>query len=280
MNTSAVECAGGILVGDVMTSEVVKVSPGDSVVDVGNLLARRRISGAVVYESGRIAGVISKESFVMGVKYMGVNPIDSYRVRDFMSRVYETASSSEPVDRVVERMLDSPTRVDRVLVLEDGALVGILTTGDIARVFWEHGRGCFKVRDLMQLNPTVVHDYTPMAEIMREITLSRYKRVIVMSGRKILGVITVLDLSLALFEKLKQHGDKDAIELIKLEDVITLDPITITETEDAAVAAGIMAEKRVGGLPVFNLELKGMLTKTDFLKGCKALKDAKKLKAK
>lgn len=277
MKAASAECAGGVLVGDVMTSEVVKVSPLDSVVDVGNILAGRRISGAVVYEGGKIIGVISKESFVMGVKYMGVNPLDSFIVRDFMSKVYETASSSEPLDSVIERMLASPMRVDRVLVLEDGALVGILTTGDIARVFWEHGRGCFKVRDLMQLNPAVVYDYAHMSEIMREITLSKDKRVIVMAGRNVLGVITVLDLSLALFEKLKQHRDKDPMELVKLEDVITLDPLTITENEDAAVAAGIMAEKRIGGLPVFSLELKGVITKMDFLKGCRALKDAKKL---
>jgi CBS domain-containing protein len=269
--------AGGILVGDVMTHKVVKVGIESSVLDVGNLLAQKRISGAVVYDGDSIAGVISKEGFVMGVKYMGARPLDSFVVRDFMCRFYETASPGEPLDVVVERMLASPLRVDRVLVLEDGVLVGILTTGDVARVFWEHGAGCFRVRDLMQLNPPVVYDYARMSEIMREITLSRDKKVIVMSGRRVLGMITVLDLSLALFEKLKEHSGKDAMELITLEDIITLDPITITEKEDAAVAAGIMAEKRVGGLPVYNMGLKGIITKNDFLKGWKALKDAKKL---
>lgn len=278
MDPHATKEIGNILVRDVMTSNVIKVKPDDSVVAVGNLLASRRISGAVVMENNSIVGVISKESFVMGVKYMGVNPIDSFKVRDFMARKYEVARADEPLNDVVDRIVISPQRIDRLLVLENDKLVGILTKSDIAKVFAENAKDRFKVRDLMQFNPVVVNDYTSVSKILNEITVSKEKRVIVMSGQKVLGVITVLDLSIALFEKLKEYKGKDVIELIKLEDIITLDPITIRETDDAAEAARIMVEKRVGGLPVFDNQLRGVITKTDFLKGYKALKDAKKLK--
>jgi len=267
-----------LLVRDVMTSEVVTVSPEDSVVAVGEVLAKKRISGAVVIENKQIVGVISKESFVTGVKYMGVNPIDVFKVKDFMMHKYDAANVDEPLSKVVDRMVGAPYRVDRVLVLDNGKLAGILTKGDIARLFAENAKGCFKVRDLMNLNPSTVRDYTPLGKIMNEITISKEKRVIVTAGEQIVGLITVLDLSLVLFEKLKQHRGKDVIDYIKLEDIITLNPITVKETADAAEAARIMVEKRIGGLPVYDKTLKGMLTTNDLVKGYKLFKDQKKHK--
>jgi len=269
---------GKILVGDLMSTEVIRVKPGDSVVEVGNLLAEKRISGAVVSERDNILGVISKESFVTGVKYMGENPIDSFTVRDFMAEKYDTASVEESLDEVVDRIAVSPHRVDRLIVLDKGRLAGILTQSDIARVFAGHAGGCFKVRDLMQLNPIIVNDYDQIVKILQEITLARDKRVIVMAGQKVLGVITVLDLSLALFEKLKQQPGKDVLDLITLEDIITLDPILAKESDDAADAARLMVENRIGGLPVYENELKGVITKTDIVKGYKISKDTKRLK--
>jgi predicted transcriptional regulator len=268
----------GILVQDVMSKNIIKVKPGDSVIAVGNLLAEKRISGAVVMEANNVAGVISKESFVTGVKYMGVNPLSSFKVKDFMAEGYESAQADEKLNDVVDRINLSPRRVDRVLVFSKGHLTGILTKSDIARVFSEHAKGCFRVRDLMQLSPIIVYDYTPIKKIISEITLSHDKRVIVMAGQKVLGVITVLDVSLALFEKLKEHKDKDVLDIITLDDLITLDPLIVSDIDDAADAARIMVEKRVGGLPVYNNGLKGVITKTDIVKGYQAFKGAKKKK--
>ncbi|MFH0957603.1 MAG: CBS domain-containing protein [Pseudomonadota bacterium] len=278
METCEPRSIEGILVRDLMSTEVIKVRPGDTVVAVGNILSERRISGAVVVENEKVVGVISKESFVTGVKYMGINSIDSFKVKDFMVRTYDSAKADESLNDVIERINISPKRVDRVLVFDGGSLVGILTRSDIAKVFSEHAKGCYRVRDLMQVNPVVVNDYTSIKEIIEEITIARDKRVIVMAGEKVLGVITVLDLSLALFEKLKENKDKNAIDLIQLDDIITLEPIIISEKADAAEAAGIMVENRIGGLPVYDQKLEGVITKTDIVKGYKIFKDAKKRK--
>ncbi|MBM3309436.1 MAG: CBS domain-containing protein [Candidatus Altiarchaeales archaeon] len=267
-----------LLVRDVMTKHVVTVSPDESAMDVGELLSKNRISGAVVVQDDRILGVISKESFVAGVKYLGENPLDLFKVEDFMYHKFETARADEPLNSVVDRMVDSPHRIDRVLVLDDGKLAGILTKGDITKVFAERAKDCFKVRDLMNLNPSTVRDYTPLTEILSEITLSKEKRVVVTAGEQVLGIITVLDLSLALFHKLKKHPGKDALDYVKLADVITLNPITIKESADAAEAAELMVSKRIGGIPVFDKTLKGMITKSDFVKGYKIFKDRQKHK--
>jgi CBS domain-containing protein len=264
-----------VLVKEVMTPKVVKVKPSDSILSVGNTLAERRISGAVVIENKKIVGVVSKESFVASVKYLGENPLESFKVRDFMTERYETAHVNEPLGDVVDRIVKSKQRVDRVLVLENGLLAGILTKTDISRLYSKHAKGFLEVKDLMNEKPPVVYDIMPVTSILKHITLAKEKRVVVMGGQKVLGIVTALDVSMALFEKLKVHKGKDPLDYLTLDEVITLNPITISKHADAAQAAKTMVEKKIGGLPVFNGKLSGLITKNDIIKGYKLFKDGK-----
>ncbi|MDD1764702.1 MAG: CBS domain-containing protein, partial [Candidatus Methanomethyliaceae archaeon] len=51
-------------------------------------------------------------------------------------------------------------------------------------------------------------------------------------------------------------------------DVMTLDPVVVNESEDAAIAAGSLIKDGIGGMPVVNKkgDLVGMITKFDFVK--------------
>lgn len=118
-----------------MTKEVTTVAPGDNVVDVGNTLQSKRISCAVVVEDKRICGIISKESFTTSMKYVGSRPLDSFKVQDFMTQAFECTKPDEDLACVVGRMTASPHRIDRIPVVEGDSLEGILTTGDVTRVF-------------------------------------------------------------------------------------------------------------------------------------------------
>jgi CBS domain-containing protein len=47
-------------IGDIMTHEVVTVSPDTPIIEVAQLLLERRIGGVPVVESGRVVGVITE----------------------------------------------------------------------------------------------------------------------------------------------------------------------------------------------------------------------------
>lgn len=136
---------------DVMTRDVLSVPPEARLGEVAAALATRGISGApVVDEEGRVVGVISEADIL--VKERGPDP----RRSGLLTRLFETdteleqklaartageAMTSPPV--VIEsghsiheaavRMVDE--RVNRLPVLEDGTLVGIVTRGDLVRAF-------------------------------------------------------------------------------------------------------------------------------------------------
>lgn len=258
-----------MLVRDVMREDVVVVSPDDDVVSVGDALVARRHSSAVVASDGRVVGMVSKESFLTSVKYVGTNALSDYRVADFMEKSVECVSPEDDVVEAVDKLLYVPYRIDRIPVLSGGDIAGILSKGDLVSAFSEEFRGRFKVKDLMEYKPVVAYDYMTIPELLGKLELSGEKRVLVMEGARLVGVVTILDLSMALFKKKKEFPGEDVFSLLSVEEVMTKNPVTTKSRVDAAEAAKVMVDKKIGGLPVYDKELSGLISKTDVIKGYK-----------
>ncbi len=255
-------------VSDVMTREVLTVNPHDSVLDVGNLLLQKKVSSAVVLVDKKFAGIISKESFVKGISGTPDKPLDKCRVEDFMEKVVETASPDDDLATILEKFLTSPKPIDRMPVLSNGRLVGIISKGSIVKLFADSMKGKFRVKDLMEFNPVMIYDYTPVRDVMKKMASLGIKRVVVvLAGEKVVGILTVMDLSIAIFRKKKEHPDRNVLLMLTVKDVMKPGPITITGNSDAAEAAAIMIREGIGGIPVVNGKLEGLITKTSIVKG-------------
>lgn len=137
---------------DVMSRDVISVPPSMSLSELAALLTERRISGVPVVEGNQVVGVISEGDVLM--KQVG-RPISRRRPLDWifgeredpeelrrrMAATVGEAMSSPAVtigaDRTLREaaatMVDS--RVNRLPVLADGNLVGILTRADLVRAY-------------------------------------------------------------------------------------------------------------------------------------------------
>jgi CBS domain-containing protein len=140
-------------IADIMSTEVVTVSPGTSLKDVAQLLIDHKISGVpVVDDAGGVLGVVSETDLI--VKERGVprdhggplawlvDPIDlSERVKleariagQAMTSPAVTIAPRRPISAAAERMLER--RINRLPVVSDGGrLVGIVTRADLVRAF-------------------------------------------------------------------------------------------------------------------------------------------------
>ena len=137
---------------DVMTTEVVTVEPGESLKEVARLMVERRISGVPVVDGeGRVLGVVSEGDLL--VKERGarrtrggplawlVDPVEvGDRIRlgarvagEAMTSPALTIAPSRPLSAAADVMLSQ--RVNRLPVLQDGRLVGIVTRADLVRAF-------------------------------------------------------------------------------------------------------------------------------------------------
>jgi CBS domain-containing protein len=128
-----------------------------------------------------------------------------------MTRNVVTVGPETPVPEVVRTMLEN--RISAVPVLDDGALVGIISEGDLLRraeVGTEHRRSRWmelavsnaslaadyvkqhgrKARDVMTRGVTTVAPTTPIAEIAEILESRHIKRVPVLSDGKLVGIVS------------------------------------------------------------------------------------------
>jgi CBS domain-containing protein len=116
-------------VGDVMTRSVRTVSPETTACDVATLFAEHNIGAAVVVDSetGAYNGIVT-ESDIMQQVAAGAD-IGSVRVDAFLSSPLVTIDSTENIHAAATLMKEHSIR--RLPVVDDGSLVGILTTTDL-----------------------------------------------------------------------------------------------------------------------------------------------------
>lgn len=153
---------------DVMKRDVETVSPAWSLIDLERGFVEKRVSGFPVVEQGRLVGVVSRTDVLqqLDVERSRAGSLSDYFRSDDESPEAERASVLEEEDFVSSRMaglavrdvMSEPRfvaapetsvaevaalmvreRIHRLPVVEDGALVGILSSLDLIAVLAAEG---------------------------------------------------------------------------------------------------------------------------------------------
>ncbi|HEX2505225.1 MAG TPA: CBS domain-containing protein, partial [Gaiellaceae bacterium] len=138
-----------LTVRDVMTSRVAAVGPGATLKQVAETLLDRRISGLpVVDEAHRVLGVVSETDIVAktaeGVVVGGLSAVladvsgggrrlEATLAGEAMTSPAVTIDPDASLSDAARLMI--ARRVNRVPVVENGRLAGILTRADVVRAF-------------------------------------------------------------------------------------------------------------------------------------------------
>lgn len=143
----------GLTAKDVMSKEVRTVCEETPLLEIANLLAAGHISGVPVVDEGeRVTGIVSeadlidehkRERCIPRVALYGIFPIpedlleEAYgggkglTARDLMTRRVITASEQATLHELADMMVTR--HINRVPIVRDGKLVGIVCRGDLLR---------------------------------------------------------------------------------------------------------------------------------------------------
>ena len=114
-----------LLARDVMATEVISVQPSMTVQELANLLTERRISGAPVVDyRGMLLGIVSDADILSRRR-------NEETVRSIMTTDVIAVAEDESVQEIA--LLLSVKRINRVPVLRQGKLVGIVSRTDIVK---------------------------------------------------------------------------------------------------------------------------------------------------
>lgn len=132
-----------MLVRHTMTKDPVTVDPEERCIDVLRTMRRGGFRHAPVVKEGALVGVVSERDLLKALPHL----VESFEgeagreaseapVRSVMQHQPRSCGPSDPVDVVARQMLEG--RIGSLTVVDDGQLVGILTTTDLLRGFTDH----------------------------------------------------------------------------------------------------------------------------------------------
>jgi predicted transcriptional regulator len=127
------------------------------------------------------------------------------------------------------------------------------------------------VRDVMQEKIVTISAGERLSTVEDIMTLGRVRHMPVVHGGKLVGVVSERDLLRASLSSLHEAFGADErrafLHVIEISRVMTSPPVTIDPDASVQEAALIMAERKIGCLPVLDGELLvGMITETDILR--------------
>ena len=120
---------------DMKGRRVVTIDPEASVRDaVGRLVQHNVGSLPVVDAEGRLIGVVSERDVIRLIHREGESAAER-RISTVMTCNPVTCRTDDLVDEVMGLM--SERRIAKVPVVEDGALVGVVSVGDVIKVMYD-----------------------------------------------------------------------------------------------------------------------------------------------
>jgi CBS domain-containing protein len=122
-----------MIVGQILKSKprgVVTASPVDTLQEIVLHLASRKIGAIVVLDAGKVVGIISERDIIRLVAEHGANAL-IMPARDGMTRDVITCTRDCTLEEMMETMTKG--RFRHLPVIEDGALVGIISIGDVVK---------------------------------------------------------------------------------------------------------------------------------------------------
>ncbi|MEM4035322.1 MAG: CBS domain-containing protein [Fervidicoccaceae archaeon] len=266
-----------------MSSPVVAIAPGESLARARNLMLRYKINRVVVEDRGRPLGVLTSTDLVRAM----LNPslsrkaFDEIPAKAVMSSPVITVSEKTDVRYAARLMLKNNVGTLPV-VDQEGKLVGIFTRTDAVKAYADGEGEVKQVIEVADRSPPTVSPFHSIYRVLEAMEEKPYHKVVVIEGRKPLGVIAkrdVLFLDLRSFTSGPSYLKRETplekgrtgglrIYLIPLAiDLMSESVITALLDEDTRNASRRMIEKGVGCLPIVKgEELVGLFTKHDVLR--------------
>jgi CBS domain-containing protein len=110
---------------------VVTIAPEKTLADAVRALTEHRIGALVVKtREGEVAGILSERDIVLALSAEGAAAL-TQSVKACMTAAVAACSESDTVEEIMESM--TVGRFRHIPVMKDGALVGIISIGDVVK---------------------------------------------------------------------------------------------------------------------------------------------------
>ena len=271
-------------VGDVIKDkkDVIKVYPSTTIRDAVSKMnnsGSRRVP-VVDAGTGRIVGIVTSMDILDfiggGNKYNLVKFKHNHNllsainepVKEIMTNNPVCVRESTPLDEVIEIFIEKNVGGTPV-VDKDDVLISIITERDVIRHLIDKVEGT--VQDYMTEDPIVATPGMRLKDVARVMLRNGFRRLPVISEDRLIGMVTSTDFIRLLgsdwaFNRITT-GDVREITNVRVEEVMSRDPVRVGRKDSLRGTAEIMIKEGVGALPVVEGRdnLVGIITEKDIV---------------
>ena len=272
-------------ISEIMTREVVSAQPNCPLDDAIKLFEAHRFRHLPVIEDSRLVGIVSDRDIALATgwilsNYRATNDNSAPdRVSQVMTRDVHSlpaaAEASDAADLILEH------RISALPILEEGVVVGLVSTSDLIRVAtdretssdWRLREGAL-VDDWMSRDVKSVSPDTTMLDALDLCKLTGVRHLPVIDDGRLVGMISDRDLRFGLGQEIasdlvaQDEGRMEEVS-VPITGLMTPQVTTVELGASLQVAAERMLSGGFSALPVVQGdELIGMLTQTDLLRSC------------
>ncbi len=123
--------------------------------------------------------------------------------------------------------------------------------------------------DLMTIDPETVTQEMPLREVVTAMNRANIRQVLVVDGKKLVGIVTDRDVRLVVNSPLTTEEPLDRLDLLNdftAQDCMTPNPRSVSPETPIHKVAELLSMYKFGALPVVkNDEFVGVITVTDLL---------------
>ena len=219
-------------------------------------------------ESGhRRLPIVNKSNSLVGIVSL-MDLLDSYlrkqdlqeKISTIMVRDVQYVDENDLIGLILQKLKMS--RRGGFPVTSKGKLVGMVGERDIVKHFDNVNFGIV-VEDVMTKKPFFVHSHITILDALRSMANSRYRRLPLVSDRKLVGIITALDI----LKYIRDNGYNFVSLMQPLKGIVIDEVLSIERKHEISDAIKLMKKKNIGGLPVTDSKgiLEGFITERDIV---------------
>jgi CBS domain-containing protein len=124
-----------ILVADIMTRDPVTIEPGATLLDCARMMVKKRVGSLLIVHKKKLLGFISEKDILWAMIKKSKDDLSKIIALDIAPRKIATINPFVSLKEAVKKM--KKVKFERLPVIHNGELVGIITSKDILEFYPE-----------------------------------------------------------------------------------------------------------------------------------------------
>jgi PAS domain S-box-containing protein len=242
---------------DIMSLDVVRVSPEETVKSAAQLMTEKRISCVLVYSDNEMVGILSQKDLMNSIH---LQPgVEEATVGEVMSQPVRTIGPQTPI--LYASMLMDEMGIKRLPVVSENGLLGIVTQTDLVRAY-ESLSALRSITEIMTVEVATIAPEQSVAEAIGLMVEQNLTCVLITRNGKAEGILTEKDV---LRSVLSQGRDPHETPVV---DVMSFPLITVLPSHSVLSVSRIMDDQHLHRVVVADDNgTLGIITRTDIIRG-------------